>query len=519
MSDRPINTTVLIHDVKTPLDAARPVRVEEEHRLFSKRHVLKERLNDGEELLFLRKDGRIRIIGNPGDIDLDDVDKEAGGRFVAVPKRDSQIMPQGENRLAAGELLFRLLPDGTFSRVDKGRLNELPADEELRLFAVQTDPFDLTLLVDLGKAKEGFHWSLRLGGTANARISRPEAFLARYYAKAKDAPFTVQAFIDALGTRPANLLLDEILLKSMEVLTLDDLSVDMAQWADQRNLTENAFTEALATKEGTPFFKDGDKGAEVAFVVDSVQFFSLDRDEAIANGKQRRQKLHDLEMAEIDSRIAALSGPRPEIMMKARVLLQGSRYDTRDLFPHTSAQYIAAKRLQPGSTNQRWQDEAAGRVTNRLAIGDFVTLELSANIDGWLHLYNYGTSGNVHRLVPGPYSGLPEGRILAGRTYVAEDGGNLIGVPLVENGPTTAEKGYLERFIAIITKYPVKISAESVKAMFDKRNPGSGFAVRGGFGAVEEVRHDEEPLEEAVASLVDLSPEDWVQGTLELEVV
>ena len=104
---------------------------------------------------------------------------------------------------------------------------------------------------------------------------------------------------------------------------------------------------------------------------------------------------------------------------------------------------------------------------------------------------------------------------------MADDGGDLIGVPLKENGPTTAAKGRMERFIAIVTKSPVNISTESVKAMFDKRNPGAAFTTRGGFGSVEEVRHDEEeePLEVAVASLLDIPPEEWVQGTLELEVV
>ena len=90
-----------------------------------------------------------------------------------------------------------------------------------------------------------------------------------------------------------------------------------------------------------------------------------------------------------------------------------------------------------------------------------------------------------------------------------------------EGGPTTAQHGYMERFIAIITKYPVDISTASVKAMFDKRNPGKVCATRGGFGSVEEVRQPDanEPVEVAVATLLDLPPEDWVQGTLELEVV
>lgn len=530
MSDSNNNSTVLIHRVKTVMESARAVRVEKNWR---GKYVLNEKIGEKEELLFIRVDGRIRPIVDAKSIDLSSSEKEQGGKFVVVPKGDSPLDIRGQGGLADGEKLYRLPPEGFFQSVLD--TDDLPFEEGIRVFAVQEDPFDLEFMINLGQEKDGFHWTLQLGG--DAKITNPEAFLGRYYAKAKDAPFTVQGFLDALGTRPSNLLLDEILHKSMAVLSLDDLNVDVAQWAKERNLTEDAFTAAIAAKSGTPFGT-----GVVKFTVNSVRFASQDRDEIIKSREQEEedkrklkeeeekkrkdeeekkrkdredaeekrqeqlaQKEYEVKMATLDQKIAALKGPRPEIWMDAPIYVQGNRVQTRDCVCVTSSDYGNAAEGRPSN-----------RPKNTISVGDLLEFNLRANIDGWLHLYNYGTSGKVSPLFTNRH-------IFANETYSIRRGGNLYDGWLFVNDKTrtTRESGRLERFIAIITREKIQLDENSVKAVFDKRNPGTGFATRGAFDSVEEVPHAEEEvlLEEAMASLVDLPPEDWVQGTLELEVV
>lgn len=199
-------------------------------------------------------------------------------KFETVRKglfsKESRVVLDGS--VDDGERLFCIRANDIAEEVDPKRL---PNEDGLRLFAVQCDRFDLFFRIPLGQEKDGFHWYLEIGG--KAKIKKEGAFLEQYYSDAKEAPFTTSAFVKALGTVPKNLLLDEILNASMEVLKLKDLKVDMADWASERNLTEMAFTKALSAKDGTPFFADGDKGAVVDFVVRSVKFVSPERDYAI----------------------------------------------------------------------------------------------------------------------------------------------------------------------------------------------------------------------------------------------
>ena len=255
--------------------------------------------------------------------------------------KESRIVLDGS--LDDGERLFCIRANDIAEEMDP---KKLPNEDGLRLFAVQCDRFDLFFRIPLGQEKDGFHWYLELGG--RAKIRKTESFLVQYYSEAKNSPFASHSFIKALGTRPSNLLLDAILHKSMEVLTLDDLNVDVAKWAKERNLTENAFTEAFAAKDGTPFFKNGDKGSAVEFTVNSVIFASPERDYAIKaqraeeerkrkekeeadkkrqadeqrerdndakrkeedakREEQRKQKEHELKMAELEAQTKKLQG-------------------------------------------------------------------------------------------------------------------------------------------------------------------------------------------------------------------
>lgn len=450
------------------------------------------------------------------------------------------------------EILCTVRKDGSNARsvsVDgKGFFadGQVTADDAL-LFAVRRTPFYFDMAISAGKDADGFEWYFKVGGMLE--ITKPEIFACKFRGEGDSLDITT--FESRLGTIPSTVLHDQITVDVLGVMSLEDKGAD-EKYADiRKNLeawrsTNEAFVASAIDSAFKSFF--GSEGV-ARLGVSSFHAQSPMREEAIAKEKadgekvardriakaesdraaadakqaeeerraeELRDREHQLKLAELNRKIAALSGPRPEIRMKTRVYVQGSSFNTRDLFADTSTTFAKC-----GSPSTGAPALHSPRPANRLSIGDVVGLELSSNIDGWLHLFNYGTSGNVYQLVPGEYSRLSDGRIFANQTYIADQGGDLISVPLREGGPTTAQHGYMERFIAIITKYPVDISTASVKAMFDKRNPGKVCATRGGFGSVEEVRQPDanEPVEVAVATLLDLPPEDWVQGTLELEVV
>lgn len=380
------------------------------------------------------------------------------------------------------EMLCSVQKDGANARVVSVDKNgsfadgQVPMDGEL-LFAVRRTPFYFDMAISAGKDSDGFEWFFEVGGMLEIR--KPEVFAAKFRGVAEwNKPLCVDAFESSLGTIPSTVMHDKVTMDVLGVMSLEDKGAD-EQYADIRKSLEawRSTNEAFVTS-----------------VIDAAigSFFGTERVASLdVSSFHARSPM--LEAA------IALSGPRPEIRMKTRVHVQGSNYNTRDLFPDTSTTF--AKQLSPVSVSH---SSSSVRPVNRLSIGDVVALELSSNINGWLHLFNYGTSGNVYQLVPGTYSRLDDGRIYANQTYFADNGGDLICVPLKESGPTTAETGYMERFIAIITKCPVDISTELVKRLFDKRNNS---------------KSNGEPLEVAVASLLNLPPEDWAQGTLELEVV
>ena len=454
------------------------------------------------------------------------------------------------------EVLCSVQKDGANARVVSVDKNgsfadgQVPMDGEL-LFAVRRTPFYFDMAISAGKDTDGFEWFFDVGGMLEIR--KPEVFAAKFRGVAEwNKPLCVDAFESSLGTIPSTVMHDKVTMDVLGVMSLEDKGAD-EQYADIRKSleawrsTNEAFVTSVIDAAFGSFF-----GTERVASLDVSSFHarSAMREDAIAAEKAEHEKEiarakaahdaalakeqaeheasiarenaerlaaeeqkadeekkaaeirdreHKLKLAELDKKIAALSGPRPEIRMKTRVHVQGRNYNTRDLFPDTTTTF--AKKLSPVPGPH---SSSSVRPVNRLSIGDVVALELSSNINGWLHLFNYGTSGNVYQLVPGTYSRLDDGRIYANQTYFADNGGDLICVPLKESGPTTAETGYMERFIAIITKCPVDISTELVKRLFDKRNNS---------------KSNDEPLEVAVASLLNLPPEDWVQGTLELEVV
>ena len=117
-----------------------------------------------------------------------------------------------------------------------------------------------------------------------------------------------------------------------------------------------------------------------------------------------------------------------------------------------------------------------------LRVGDELALRVRSPRDGYLHLFNAGTGGVVARLFPSAdFAGIGN-RIEAGAWYAAP--GNLIPAAFfpcgawIENGPVTEDTGLRERFVAILTDDPLRLSPDCL--------PGGAVRTRGGFAAVEE---------------------------------
>lgn len=147
---------------------------------------------------------------------------------------------------------------------------------------------------------------------------------------------------------------------------------------------------------------------------------------------------------------------------------------------------------------------AAGeeRPRNAIAVGDRLRLSLRSDVPGYLHFFDFGTSGRSAKLFPCPALSTVDNRIEAGRTYSAP--GELLPIPdFLVSGPTTAETGRKERLLVVVTRNPIELPLSAVEPA------AAAFATRGGFAAVEE----------AVGSLLDLPAEDWTYGLLETEVI
>ena len=147
-------------------------------------------------------------------------------------------------------------------------------------------------------------------------------------------------------------------------------------------------------------------------------------------------------------------------------------------------------------------EKVEARPENSIAVGDRLRLELQSDIDGYLTLFDFGTSGRFAKLFPNPSLSTEDNHIEAGKTYAAP--GALLPVPDFRvSGPTTAESGRLERLLVIVTRNHVELSEAAVL------NAGTAFSTRGSIGSVEE----------SVASLLDIPAEEWSYGLLETEVV
>ena len=183
--------------------------------------------------------------------------------------------------------------------------------------------------------------------------------------------------------------------------------------------------------------------------------------------------------------MSGIEDKRPTLRMKWEVLDKNGG-GTRALV-FTS---VKSKHLSP----------AASRPVNAIGVGDELRLVLQSDMDGYLHFFDFGTSGAVTKIFPSAQLSQVDNRIEAGRTYSAP--GELLRFHFTVSGPTTAESGRKERLLVVVTRRQMDLSLAAVESA------GAAFATRGGFASVDE----------AVATLTDLPEDEWTYGLLETEV-
>ena len=163
----------------------------------------------------------------------------------------------------------------------------------------------------------------------------------------------------------------------------------------------------------------------------------------------------------------------------------------------------AERRLRPPRVLSA---DPSRRAESTFFIGETIRLDVRPDRDGFLQIWNLGTSGSVKRLLPDPALGIAECRVEAGRPYSMP--GNLLPLPppndrIHVNGPTTAKTGLADILLIILTRNPVEIDPSSLGAA------RPAFSTRG-------CRFD--AVEEGISSLSELPEEDWTYGLLETEV-
>lgn len=138
-----------------------------------------------------------------------------------------------------------------------------------------------------------------------------------------------------------------------------------------------------------------------------------------------------------------------------------------------------------------------GEEKSSLRIGDVFTIRIKSTLDGYLHIFNIGTSGFVTKVIPAteicdlpPHIKSNVPFFIPCETDCFPDKG------WIENGPTTAETGRLEKIIAIVTSENADISPDCLSD-----------SARGAFATVHETVH-------SLDNLTCL----WIKGEISLKI-
>ncbi|MBP7053432.1 MAG: DUF4384 domain-containing protein [Phycisphaerae bacterium] len=162
--------------------------------------------------------------------------------------------------------------------------------------------------------------------------------------------------------------------------------------------------------------------------------------------------------------------------------------------------------LPPSDGSITWEQ------TEFLSVGEYVEFHGKMPCDGYVHLFNLGTSGRCAKLFPSreyPNNFEPAGAVF---WVPSKRHCDIPVAKFTEDGPTTAETGKPERLLAIVTHDDVVLQIEDLHprmAGYDvfSRCPTRGSAVVGPIIRKPKLFDGEK-----------IRPEHWEYGLLEMEV-
>lgn len=149
-----------------------------------------------------------------------------------------------------------------------------------------------------------------------------------------------------------------------------------------------------------------------------------------------------------------------------------------------------------------------------LRIGEFVRFEGRSPVDGYVHLFNLGTSGTCVKLAPS--DAFPDNHVPARRVFEMPSD-QFVGDDVFpdgiwpEEGPTTFETGHPERLLVIVTCDNISLELEDLHPRLCGRDLYEQRAARGpGFAG---------PVQTGRPKLFQLDPARWEYGLIALNVL
>lgn len=211
----------------------------------------------------------------------------------------------------------------------------------------------------------------------------------------------------------------------------------------------------------------------------------------------RYQGMSD-QFSEVMAAVRAKSEDALAVSLRTAERVTGGGYATRSVFTSFvgTRDLLAGVAARPSTEGMR----------DVLRVGDRLTLMLRSARNGYLTLFNLGSSGRVLKMFPNAAFGTTANFIEANRLYSLP--GELMDVRYLkdgfwsETGPVSDETGLPERVLAILTDDPVDLSAEALGGLTSR------IGTRGGFAAVEE----------EISSIFDLRGGTWCHGFVEARV-
>ncbi len=150
--------------------------------------------------------------------------------------------------------------------------------------------------------------------------------------------------------------------------------------------------------------------------------------------------------------------------------------------------------------------------TDFLKVGEYIEFHGKMPCDGYLHLFNLGTSGRCMKLFPSNKH--PNDLERAGAVFwvPSKSRCDIPVVEFIEKGPTTAEMGKPERLLTIVTHDRIHLQIEDLHPDMVGHDVFDGYPSRGpGFSGG--------PILRKPGFLGGrIRPEQWEYGLLEMEV-